>query len=93
MRCRSKEAATGTPTTNWLIHIPTMAAASSLGADWVTKVSAAFAGTPPPEGVSYSYGTAGFRMEAGLLDAACLRMGVLAGLRAKETGKVRNLHP
>jgi phosphoacetylglucosamine mutase len=37
-------------------------------------------------GILYSYGTAGFRMTAELLDSVMYRMGILAALRAKEKG-------
>lgn len=63
-------------------------AAEQAAPAWQASASAAFKETPPPAGTKYAYGTAGFRMEAGLLDAVCLRMGVLAALRAQVTGKV-----
>lgn len=62
------------------------AAAGSSPFPAASKLAAAH---PPPEGVKYAYGTAGFRMRAELLDAAVVRMGMLAALRAKQTGKVR----
>ena len=37
----------------------------------------------------FSYGTAGFRMEAELLRSTLHRMGMLAVLRSKHQGKVR----
>jgi len=52
-------------------------------------ISAAFATAPAPEGVKYAYGTAGFRMKAELLNAACVRTGALAAVRALEKGLVR----
>ncbi len=64
------------------------AAAASSPFPAASKLAAAH---PPPEGVKYAYGTAGFRMRAELLDAAVVRMGMLAALRAKQTGKVS--HP
>ncbi|KAA0150827.1 hypothetical protein FNF29_04941 [Cafeteria roenbergensis] len=60
------------------------AAAASSPFPAASKLAAAH---PPPEGVKYAYGTAGFRMRAELLDAAVVRMGMLAALRAKQTGK------
>ncbi|KAG0609605.1 hypothetical protein M758_7G000100 [Ceratodon purpureus] len=37
---------------------------------------------PPPAGVKFSYGTAGFRTDAALLPSTIFRMGVLAALRS-----------
>ena len=56
-------------------------------------ISAAFAASPAPEGVKYAYGTAGFRMKAELLNAACVRTGALAAVRALEKGMVRLPQP
>ncbi|KAF8457813.1 hypothetical protein BGX38DRAFT_1139284 [Terfezia claveryi] len=38
---------------------------------------------PKLEGALFSYGTAGFRMKANLLDSVMFRVGLLAGLRSK----------
>ncbi|GMY29822.1 phosphoacetylglucosamine mutase [Fagus crenata] len=40
---------------------------------------------PPPQGVRLSYGTAGFRADAGLLQSTLYRMGILAALRSLKT--------
>ncbi|XP_075639906.1 phosphoacetylglucosamine mutase [Castanea sativa] len=37
---------------------------------------------PPPQGVRLSYGTAGFRADAGLLQSTVFRVGILAALRS-----------
>ncbi|KAF3955748.1 hypothetical protein CMV_019072 [Castanea mollissima] len=37
---------------------------------------------PPPQGVRLSYGTAGFRADAGLLQSTVYRVGILAALRS-----------
>ena len=68
-----------------------MAAASP--ADWAVPVQAAFEKYPAPEKVKYAYGTAGFRMKAEDLDAACVRTGALAAIRALQFGKVRTRQP
>ena len=36
---------------------------------------------PLPEGVTYAYGTAGFRCKADLLPAVAYRIGILAAIR------------
>jgi hypothetical protein len=51
----------------------------------------ASAASVPNAPVRLSYGTAGFRARAELLDAVFLRMGMLAALRAWQTGKVRGV--
>lgn len=38
---------------------------------------------PKPSGINFSYGTAGFRTQAALLDSVLFRVGVLAALRSK----------
>ncbi|KAF9187689.1 Phosphoacetylglucosamine Mutase [Haplosporangium sp. Z 767] len=44
---------------------------------------------PKPENVKFTYGTAGFRMKAELLDSIVFRTGILAALRSKKLdGKV-----
>lgn len=50
-------------------------------------ISAA-AATCPNAAVKLSYGTAGFRAKAKLLDAVFLRMGMLAALRSAQTKAV-----
>lgn len=39
---------------------------------------------PLPQGQTYKYGTAGFRMDAGLLDAISFRVGLLSALRSRK---------
>lgn len=46
---------------------------------------------PTPDGFKFAYGTAGFREKATVLDGVCLRMGMLAGLRAMNTKKAVGL--
>ncbi|KNE56684.1 hypothetical protein AMAG_02467 [Allomyces macrogynus ATCC 38327] len=46
----------------------------------------ASAAHPAPAGVHYTYGTAGFRMNADLLDPVMYRVGLLATLRSKALG-------
>ncbi|KAI9190063.1 hypothetical protein H9P43_001496 [Blastocladiella emersonii ATCC 22665] len=41
---------------------------------------------PAPEGVVFTYGTAGFRMKAELLDSVIYRVGLLASLRSRYLG-------
>lgn len=41
---------------------------------------------PKPEGVTFTYGTAGFRMKADLLDYVNFTVGILAALRSKYLG-------
>lgn len=47
--------------------------------------------TSPPQGAQLSYGTAGFRADASLLESTVYRMGVLASLRSFKTGSVTGL--
>nr|ABS32231.1 phosphoglucosamine mutase [Carica papaya] len=46
---------------------------------------------PPPHGVKLSYGTAGFRADASLLQSAVFRVGILAALRSFKTQSVIGL--
>ncbi|XP_016486490.2 phosphoacetylglucosamine mutase [Nicotiana tabacum] len=46
---------------------------------------------PPPKGVRLSYGTAGFRADASLLESTVFRVGILAALRSLKTGSVIGL--
>ncbi|EYU17839.1 hypothetical protein MIMGU_mgv1a003979mg [Erythranthe guttata] len=46
---------------------------------------------PPPPGVKLSYGTAGFRADASLLESTVFRVGILAALRSIQTGSVIGL--
>ncbi|KAL5551225.1 hypothetical protein UlMin_001401 [Ulmus minor] len=46
---------------------------------------------PLPEGVKFSYGTAGFRADAGVLQSTLFRVGILAALRAIKTQSVTGL--
>ncbi|KAK4364536.1 hypothetical protein RND71_015894 [Anisodus tanguticus] len=46
---------------------------------------------PPPKGVKLSYGTAGFRADASLLESTMFRVGILAALRSLKTGSVIGL--
>lgn len=46
---------------------------------------------PPPQGVKLSYGTAGFRADAELLQSTVYRVGILAALRALKTQSVIGL--
>ena len=46
------------------------------------------ASSVPSASVRLSYGTAGFRAHASLLDAVFLRMGLLAAARSAQTGAV-----
>ncbi|KDN52984.1 Phosphoacetylglucosamine mutase [Tilletiaria anomala UBC 951] len=55
----------------------------------ILKASAAH---PKPEGVTFSYGTAGLRTKAAVLDSVCFRMGLIGALRSKRLqGKVVGL--
>ncbi|CAI9095486.1 OLC1v1031451C2 [Oldenlandia corymbosa var. corymbosa] len=45
----------------------------------------------PPQGVKLSYGTAGFRADASLLESTVYRVGILAALRSLKTGAVTGL--
>ncbi|XP_076900589.1 phosphoacetylglucosamine mutase-like [Bidens hawaiensis] len=40
---------------------------------------------PPPQGIKLSYGTAGFRADASILQSTVLRIGILAALRSLKT--------
>ena len=55
------------------------------------RTLAAVAASVPNAPVPLSYGTAGFRARAELLDAVFLRMGMLAALRAVQTKQVRGV--
>lgn len=46
---------------------------------------------PPPQGVKLSYGTAGFRADASLLESTVYRVGILAALRSLKTQSVIGL--
>ncbi|TQD87287.1 hypothetical protein C1H46_027154 [Malus baccata] len=46
---------------------------------------------PPPQGVKLSYGTAGFRADASILQSTVYRVGILAALRAVSTQSVIGL--
>ena len=62
------------------------------GAEGKLKRAAALAAQHPrAAGFSYKYGTAGFREEASVLDSVCVRMGMLAWLRALQTGQAVGL--
>ncbi|KAH4939172.1 phosphoacetylglucosamine mutase [Parastagonospora nodorum] len=39
---------------------------------------------PPPEGLVYTYGTAGFRTKANVLDSVLVRVGLIAALRSRK---------
>lgn len=41
---------------------------------------------PKPEGLKFTYGTAGIRTKANILDSVCFRMGLVAALRSKSLG-------
>nr|GEU33566.1 retrovirus-related Pol polyprotein from transposon TNT 1-94 [Tanacetum cinerariifolium] len=41
---------------------------------------------PPPKGIKVSYGTAGFRADASILQSTVFRIGILAALRSLKTG-------
>lgn len=41
---------------------------------------------PPPADIKYTYGTAGFRMKADLLDHVMYGMGLLSGIRSRKLG-------
>ena len=65
-------------------------AAAAVGsvAQTFPNLVAAAAAVPKPEGVVFSYGTAGFRTKGELLDSTCFRMGVLCALRSYATQRV-----
>ncbi|KAM7258611.1 hypothetical protein ACFE04_014352 [Oxalis oulophora] len=46
------------------------------------KISSAY---PPPKGVKLSYGTAGFRTDASILESTVYRVGILSALRSLKT--------
>ncbi|EEF33592.1 phosphoacetylglucosamine mutase [Ricinus communis] len=46
---------------------------------------------PPPQGVKLSYGTAGFRADASILESTVFRVGILAALRSLKTQSVIGL--
>ncbi|KAL6183576.1 hypothetical protein ACLB2K_044987 [Fragaria x ananassa] len=46
---------------------------------------------PPPQGAKLSYGTAGFRADASILQSTVYRVGILAALRAVKTQSVIGL--
>lgn len=46
---------------------------------------------PPPPGVKFAYGTAGFRSDASLLSSTVFRAGIVAALRSLKTGSVIGL--
>ncbi|KAJ1564735.1 Phosphoacetylglucosamine Mutase, partial [Nowakowskiella sp. JEL0078] len=48
-----------------------------------SKIEILSAKHPRPEDITYTYGTAGFRMKAELLDSVIFRVGLLAVLRSK----------
>ncbi|KAI5795436.1 N-acetylglucosamine-phosphate mutase-like protein [Peziza echinospora] len=52
----------------------------------MAEIVQASAQHPKPEGEVFSYGTAGFRMKAHLLDSVMFRVGLLASLRSKRLG-------
>ena len=56
-------------------------------------LNALAAATPRPAGMTFAYGTAGFRARAEVLPSTFLRMGMLAALRSIQLGKVRFRHP
>lgn len=53
-----------------------------------SKLGEAALAVPKPKDIVLSYGTAGFRAEASILDSTFLRMGVLAALRAWQKKQV-----
>mmetsp|Transcript_18369 Transcript_18369/g.32518 ORF Transcript_18369/g.32518 Transcript_18369/m.32518 type:complete len:565 (+) Transcript_18369:195-1889(+) len=54
-----------------------------MNVSYVTKLATSYPRTP---GFTYVYGTAGFRENHKVLDAVCVRMGMLAALRTKSAG-------
>ncbi|KAK9765865.1 hypothetical protein K7432_005477 [Basidiobolus ranarum] len=50
----------------------------------LNKIKQASATHPKPEGITFEYGTAGFRMKAELLDSVIFRAALLAVLRSKK---------
>ncbi|KAL4199461.1 hypothetical protein AMTRI_Chr03g145070 [Amborella trichopoda] len=46
---------------------------------------------PPPLGVKFSYGTAGFRAESSILSSTVFRSGILAAMRSLKTGSLIGL--
>ncbi|KNC54363.1 phosphoacetylglucosamine mutase [Thecamonas trahens ATCC 50062] len=59
---------------------------SLLPADITANLTAGIASYPKPDSVVYSYGTAGFRMAADLLDSVMFKVGILAAIRSKALG-------
>ncbi|KAI5062150.1 hypothetical protein GOP47_0022689 [Adiantum capillus-veneris] len=59
-----------------------------LDPDRLLTAAAAF---PPPEGVHFAYGTAGFRADASILDCAVFRAGIVAALRSLHTSSTIGL--
>eukprot|EP00127_Corallochytrium_limacisporum_P007162 Clim_evm35s243 gene=Clim_evmTU35s243 len=53
------------------------------------KIKAGCVDNPIPDGLKYTYGTAGFRMHADKLPPAMFRIGVLAALRSQAQGGKR----
>ncbi|GAA5866710.1 hypothetical protein JCM1840_002437 [Sporobolomyces johnsonii] len=51
-----------------------------------TGITAGSVAHPRPHNISYSYGTAGFRTVADVLDSVLYRVGLLAALRSKNLG-------
>lgn len=47
------------------------------------SIAALIASSARSPGYTYTYGTSGFRARAELLDAPCLRMGMMAALRSR----------
>ena len=59
------------------------ALASGLPEELISSASEAH---PKPQGVKFTYGTAGIRTKANILDSVCFRMGLVAALRSKSLG-------
>lgn len=55
---------------------------------FLSALNALAAATPRPAGMTFSYGTAGFRAPAAVLPSTFLRMGMLAALRSAQLGKI-----
>ncbi|GAA5898763.1 phosphoacetylglucosamine mutase PCM1 [Sporobolomyces salmoneus] len=51
-----------------------------------TGIQAGSVAHPKPQGIKYTYGTAGFRTTADVLDSVLYRVGLLAALRSKNLG-------
>jgi phosphoacetylglucosamine mutase len=54
--------------------------------DISSKILAASKKHPKPEGRTFQYGTAGFRMKSSLLDSVVFRVGLVAALRSRKLG-------